>query len=92
MERRSLLKWLAGLTTGLILTSQTNVKGQQKSGLTNHPLTDRWGKLLPLRTLGQTGEAVTMLGVGGAHLGSLSERDAQETIEIALQGGWSTFF
>lgn len=87
MERRSLLKWLAGLTTGLILTSQTNVKGQQKSDLTNHTLTDRWGKLLPLRTLGQTGEAVTMLGVGGAHLGGLSERDAQETIEIALQGG-----
>ncbi|MEN9872037.1 MAG: hypothetical protein RLZZ171_3029 [Cyanobacteriota bacterium] len=87
MERRSLLKWLGGLTTGLILTSQTNAQGQQKSDLPKRTLTDRWGKLLPLRTLGQTGEAVTMLGVGGSHLGGLSERDAQETIEIALQGG-----
>ncbi len=80
MERRSLLKWLAGFTVGLLLSSQTNA--QEKT-----PKSDRLGKLLPLRTLGRTGEAVTMLGVGGSHLGSLSERDAQATIEIALQGG-----
>ena len=80
MERRSLLKWLAGFTAGILLSSQTNAQGKtQKS--------DRLGKLLPLRTLGRTGEAVTMLGVGGAHLGDLSERDAQAAIEIALQGG-----
>ena len=80
MERRSLLKWLAGFTVGLLLSSQTNA--QEKT-----PKSDRLGKLLPLRTLGRTGEAVTMLGVGGSHLGNLSERDAQATIEIALQGG-----
>ncbi|MDJ0592484.1 MAG: aldo/keto reductase [Pleurocapsa sp. MO_226.B13] len=79
MERRSLLKWLGSFTAGLILASQTNAQEQQKS--------DRLGKLLPLRKLGRTGEAVTMLGVGGAHLGGMSERDAQETIEIALEGG-----
>ena len=80
MERRSLLKWLARFTAGILLSSQTNA--QEKT-----PKSDRLGKLLPLRTLGRTGEAVTMLGVGGAHLGSLSERDAQATIEIALEGG-----
>lgn len=80
MERRSLLKWLAGLTTGILLASQTNAQDKTAKS-------DRLGKLLPLRTLGRTGEAVTMLGVGGAHLGDLSERDAQATIEIALQGG-----
>ena len=80
MERRSLLKWLAGVTAGILLSSQTNA--QEKT-----PKSDRLGQLLPLRTLGRTGEAVTMLGVGGAHLGSLSERDAQATIEIALEGG-----
>lgn len=79
MERRSLLKWLGGFTAGLILASQTDAEGKESS--------DRLGKLLPLRTLGRTGEAVTMLGVGGAHLGGMSERDAQETIEIALEGG-----
>ncbi|MDJ0715476.1 MAG: aldo/keto reductase [Prochloraceae cyanobacterium] len=80
MERRSVLKWLAGLTAGILLSSQTNAQKPT-------PKTDRLGKLLPLRTLGRTGEAVTMLGVGGWHLGSLNERDAQATIEIALQGG-----
>lgn len=80
MERRFLLKWLAGFTTGILLSSQTNAQDKM-------PNRDRLGKLLPLRTLGRTGEAVTMLGVGGSHLGGLSERDAQATIEIALQGG-----
>lgn len=79
MERRSLLKWLGGFTAGLILANQS----QAKSATTS----DRLGKLLPQRTLGRTGEAVTMLGVGGWHLGSMSERDAQESIEIALEGG-----
>ncbi len=80
MERRSLLKWLAGLTTGILLASQTKAQDQTAKS-------DRLGRLLPLRTLGRTGEAVTMLGVGGAHLGGLSERDAQATIEIVLEGG-----
>ena len=80
MERRSLLKWLAGFTAGILLSSQTNAQNKKLKS-------DRLGQLLPLRTLGRTGEAVTMLGVGGWHLGELSERDAQESIEIALQGG-----
>ena len=80
MERRSLLKWLAGFTAGILLCSQTNAQNKKLKS-------DRLGELLPLRTLGRTGEAVTMLGVGGWHLGELSERDAQASIEIALQGG-----
>ncbi len=80
MKRRSLLKWLAGFTAGILLSSQTNAQNKKLKS-------DRLGQLLPLRTLGRTGEAVTMLGVGGWHLGELSERDAQESIEIALQGG-----
>ena len=83
MERRSLLKWLGSFTAGILLASHT--KAQDRSSA---PSSDRLGKLLPLRTLGRTGEAVTMLGVGGAHIGGMSsERDAQETIEIALEGG-----
>ncbi|MBE9047713.1 aldo/keto reductase [Pleurocapsales cyanobacterium LEGE 10410] len=83
MERRSLLKWLGGFTAGLLLASQAKAQDRPSA-----PSSDRLGKLLPLRTLGGTGEAVTMLGVGGAHIGGMSsERDAQETIEIALEGG-----
>ena len=52
---------------------------------------DRLGKLLPQRILGRMGEAVTMLG-GGWHLGAMSERDAQETIEISLQSGVRFFY
>lgn len=81
MERRSLLKWLGGFTAGILLASQAKAQDRTQPS-------DRLGKLLPLRTLGRTDEAVTMLGVGGAHIGGMSsERDAQETIEIALEGG-----
>ncbi|MEM7593011.1 MAG: aldo/keto reductase [Cyanobacteria bacterium P01_A01_bin.83] len=80
MQRRSLLKWLSGFTAGILLTTQADAQDQT-------PKSDRLGKLLPQRTLGRTGEAVTMLGVGGWHIGAMRERDAQETIEIALQGG-----
>ena len=30
---------------------------------------DRLGEILPLRKLGKTGEKITMLGVGGYHIG-----------------------
>ncbi|MEO0928918.1 MAG: aldo/keto reductase [Cyanobacteria bacterium J06643_13] len=77
-SRRSILKWLAGFTTGVLLADQVNAQTRN---------TDRLGTLLPQRKLGRTGEAVTMLGAGGWHLGAMSERDAQATIEIALQAG-----
>jgi len=51
------------------------------------PPRDRLGELLPTRAFGATGESVTMLGLGGAHVGRMDERDAVETIEIAIQGG-----
>jgi aryl-alcohol dehydrogenase-like predicted oxidoreductase len=67
------------------LTAGFNIKGctwpQQKQ-------MDSFGDLLPLRPLGNTRVAVTMLGVGGHHIGGeMSERDAQETIEVAIEGG-----
>jgi predicted aldo/keto reductase-like oxidoreductase len=43
--------------------------------------------MLPLRKLGKTGEEVTMLGLGGYHVGWTTEKDAQEVIETALEGG-----
>ena len=51
------------------------------------PARDRLGDLLPMRPLGRTGQEVTMLGVGGWHIGRMSERDAQAAIEGALEGG-----
>ncbi|MHC4759245.1 MAG: aldo/keto reductase [Planctomycetota bacterium] len=79
IDRRTFLKSLAAVTAGL------SIKG------CNWPLrkeTDSIGPLLPLRPLGKTGAAVTMLGLGGHHIGGeMSERDAQATIEVAMEGG-----
>ncbi len=54
-------------------------------GITSY--TDKLGSILPLRELGKTNEKVTMLGLGGYHVGWTTERDAQEVIETALEGG-----
>ena len=51
---------------------------------------DRLGELLPQRPLGRTGERVTMLGVGGAHVGGMrveTDDDARRVIDTALEGG-----
>ena len=77
LERRELIKDLAMLTGGLMLPV---------SGFSTKKK-DKWGELLPLRKLGKTGEEVTMLGVGGYHVGWTTERDAQEVIEAAMEGG-----
>ena len=81
IDRRAFLKSLAGLTTGILLSSTSAEGGEEKSD------SDRLGALLPTRRFGRTGEAVTMLGVGGWHIGDMEEAEAQKTIETALEGG-----
>lgn len=77
-DRRSFLKSLAAATAALSLS---------KPAFSNNLESDRLGELLPKRRLGRTGEYVSMLGTGGYHVGYTSERDAQEVIEAALEGG-----
>lgn len=48
---------------------------------------DKWGDVLPRRALGHTGEPVTILGLGGYHIGWTTEAEAAATIEAALAGG-----
>lgn len=74
-------KFLASL--GVLLAAA----GWPTSRLAAAPGRDRLGELLPTRPLGRTGKRVTMLGVGGWHIGRMSARDAQATIEAALEGG-----
>lgn len=76
-ERRIFLKQLAAVTGTLMLPISN-------FGASNE---DKWGQILPLRTLGKTGENVTMLGLGGYHVGWTTEKDAQEVIETAITGG-----
>lgn len=85
IDRRAFLKSLAGLTTGILLSSG-RVEGQEAK-----PATDRLGTLLPLRKLGRTDESVTMLGLGGWHIGEMDEKEAQKTLDVALEGGLRFF-
>ena len=76
-DRRMFLKSLAGATAGLALAGPA--KGADDR--------DRLGEVLPKRKLGRTNQYVTMLCTGGYHVGWTTERDAQEVIEAALEGG-----
>ncbi len=76
-DRRMFLKSLAGATAGLTLASSAKAADER----------DRLGEVLPKRKLGRTNQYVTMLGTGGYHVGWTTERDAQEVIEAALEGG-----
>ncbi|MCG8308304.1 MAG: aldo/keto reductase [Cytophagales bacterium] len=79
-KRRQFLQKIAGLTAGIMVPLQNVSFGNEKPR-------DQWGELLPLRKLGKAGVQVTMLGVGGYHIGWTTERDAQAVIEAALEGG-----
>ena len=79
-DRRTVLKALGVLTTSILVP----YKGI--NGIFSPPK-DRMGELLPLRHLGNTGEQVTMLGVGGAHIARVEEKVAEAQIELAIEGG-----
>ena len=79
-KRRQFLKKMTGLTAGIMVPIQQISFGKNIAS-------DKWGTVLPKRKLGMTGEEVTMLGVGGYHVGWTTERDAQAVIEAALEGG-----
>jgi aryl-alcohol dehydrogenase-like predicted oxidoreductase len=79
-NRRNFLKKLASITPAIMVPIGW---GCRNAG----PAEDKLGPLLPMRKLGKTGEKVTMLGVGGYHIGWTTEKDAREVIETAIEGG-----
>lgn len=78
IRRRDALKTLAGATAGLLLPVP---------GLAADTDRDALGPLLPRRRLGSTGREVTLLGLGGYHVGDMDRAEAQVVIEAALEGG-----
>lgn len=78
-KRRDFLRKLAASTAALTLPFDI---GKSFAG---NP--DPGRQLLPLRKLGNTGENITMLGIGGFHIHWTSERDAREVINTALENG-----
>lgn len=79
-DRRSFLKVLATATAGVMVPLRS------VNGIEYVP-SDRLGDLLPLRKLGATNEKVTMLGLGGSHVGRLDEHTSERVIEAAIEGG-----
>jgi len=79
-HRRQFLKKLTGLTAAIVAPLPDVAFGKDS-------FSDKWGDILPLRRLGRTGVDVTMLGVGGYHIGWTTEKDAQAVIEAAIEGG-----
>ncbi|RJP23113.1 MAG: aldo/keto reductase [Candidatus Omnitrophota bacterium] len=78
VDRRTFLKTLTAMATSAAITA--------KNGKADAVASDRWGPLLPTRRLGKTGNDVTMLALGGAHVASFSQY-AQQFIETAIAGG-----
>ena len=85
IKRREFMAMLAGCTVGLMVPSLSHGAGKIAAAAASR--SDRLGKLLPLRKLGSSGAVVTNLGVGGDHVGSATEKDAQAIIEKALEEG-----
>ncbi len=77
MKRREFLAALAA-STAAMMTASGQPKAESRDAL---------GSVLPKRPLGRTGVQVTMLGVGGYHVGWTTEKDAEAVIEAALAGG-----
>lgn len=79
-KRRQFLRKMTALTAAISVPFQNFAFGKDTSK-------DKWGYVLPKRKLGRTGKDVTMLGVGGYHVGWTTEKDAQSVIEAAMEGG-----
>ena len=84
ITRRELLQRLA------LFTGATLLPWHAYGALEQAP-SDKLGPLLPQRTLGKTGLKVTMLTVGGSHIGRPAEGMAQAVIEAAIESGIRTF-
>ena len=81
LTRRRFLRRVA------LFVSLASASRYSESLCADEPTGDPLGQALPRRLLGRTEEKVTMLGLGGFHVGSLSEHDAQAMIEAAIEGG-----
>ncbi len=79
--RREFIKNLSGTLAALTMAG-----GMESFALEGGE--DKLGMVLPLRNLGNTGKKVTMLGLGGYHVGCfMNEKEAEKTVRTALETG-----
>ncbi|MEH2003848.1 aldo/keto reductase [Nostoc sp.] len=90
IKRRNFIKAASGLGAGLaasevllkpVLAGNESIQAQSPATTTplSTPETTKSGEML-YRTLGRTGEKVSIIGVGGSHIGQ--QKDEQESIKI----------
>jgi len=79
ITRRHFIRTVTGATVALAWP------GSLFAGLPGR--SDKWGELLPLKKFGSTGDSVTMLGLGGFHVGRMDDAMAIETIDMAIREG-----
>lgn len=90
IKRRNFLKTASGLGAGLaasevllkpVLAGNESIQAHSPATTTplSTPETTKSGEML-YRTLGRTGEKVSIIGVGGSHIGQ--QKDEQESIKI----------
>ncbi len=84
MERREFLLKLAALSAAAGIGADG---GRAENAETEAGGSDALGPVLPKRALGRTGAEVTMLGLGGFHVGCVDEQAGRDLIEAAIAEG-----
>ncbi len=82
MDRRTFLRALIGAAGAPLL-----YPGQVEAAKISAGDSDKLGLLLPRRPFADTGELLTILGVGGYHIGISSESECERIIETSLENG-----
>src|ERR1700757_866453 len=90
IERRSFIQ--AGLVSGATVLAASVLPSQIAAAPVPPQMTNTGADQIPRRPLGKTGEQVSIIGVGGYHLGTVQSSDlAIRLVQEAIDAG-VTFF
>ena len=90
IERRSFIQ--AGLASAGTVLANSVLHSQVASAALPPQMTNNGADQIPRKPLGKTGEQVSIIGLGGYHLGTVQSRDlAARLVQEAVDAG-VTFF
>jgi predicted aldo/keto reductase-like oxidoreductase len=87
VQRRAFLGGLAAATAAGACGKQEAPKGAPKEGTAALAPAATTTAEMPKRRLGKTGEMVSMVGIGGSHIGEPSEEEAIRIVRTAIDRG-----
>ena len=82
MDRREFLRTVVSASSSAVFAPGLSYGGRTTTGQS-----DKLGTLLPLRPFADTDEKLTIMGVGGWHIGHCEESESQRIIETAIENG-----